>query len=118
MKIERITLAVNDMEKMIAFYNAAFDAELTSSQGFGGYTFAHGQLAGIPLMMCPNSLAGVVAEQNRHQFRFMVENLEQTLKLVTDSGGHQINPIQVENGRRVCGVRDPDGNSIELIEQS
>jgi len=47
---------------MVAFYNAALDANLEAMEPMPG--FYMGKLAGHGLIVCPNEVAEVVAEQN------------------------------------------------------
>lgn len=112
-EINRIIFAVNDIEKMVQFYNTALDANLMQ---IGDTPFYIGKLADIELLMCPGNIAGVRAEQNRHQFRILVQNIEQIMTAVQNAGGEQINDIQTENDARLCSIRDPEGNTMEFVE--
>ncbi len=111
--IERITFAVNDIENMVRFYNSVFDLQLTHVENTPFYL---GRMAGLELLMCPNEIAQVKAEQNRHQFRFVVNDLAQVLADIHAAGGQQLGEIQVEPHMRMCGARDPEGNTMELVE--
>lgn len=118
LRIDRVILAVTKMKSMVAFYNAVFDARLVAIEMMPGIEFYRGKLAGIDLLMCPNDVAGVVAQQNRHQFRFVVENVEQMLATVVQAGGSQLNAIQEVGADRVASAYDPDGNTFELVQYS
>ncbi len=69
----------------------------------------------MDLLLCPNEIAEVDARQNRHQFRLAVENLDAFAARIAASNGDIINE-GIEVGRKILGVRDPDGNTYELIE--
>lgn len=113
MKIERVSFAVTDMDAMLRFYNSVFDARLEPAQSPGCY---HGALAGIPVTFIPNSIVEVKAEQNRQQFSFAVNDLDRLLDQVRASGGVVQDDATETKTRRSIGVRDPDGNTIELIQ--
>jgi predicted enzyme related to lactoylglutathione lyase len=110
-QIERITLAVTDMSKMVVFYNNVFDAGMLQ---VGNSPFYRGTFAGISLLFCPNDIAEVDAQQNRHQFR-IAGDIDVIRERVVASGGEIINDGE-EAGRKILGVRDPDGNTYEIIE--
>jgi predicted enzyme related to lactoylglutathione lyase len=110
-----MTLVATDVPAMVAFYNAVFEAGLTPRAAFGA-TLYQGNLGGVGLQVCPNAVAGVVAEQNRHQLRFQVTDLDAVLARVQAAGGALHSAISQEAGRRLAAVVDPDGNTIELIE--
>jgi catechol 2,3-dioxygenase-like lactoylglutathione lyase family enzyme len=108
MQITRITIAVTHIEDMVAFYNEVCHAHLVPQ-----LPFYRGELAGIDLLFCPNEIAGVDAKQNRQQFRFEVDDIHTVLEAVRQNGGEILNE-GIENGVRLVGVRDPDGNTIEF----
>jgi predicted enzyme related to lactoylglutathione lyase len=104
MKLARITIAVTRMPEMSDFYNAVFDANLSAS---AKSPLVRGTLAGFELVLCPNDIAQVVAEQNRKQLHFEVDDLNAILKRVQAANGKIINQDAHE-----IGVSDPDGNTI------
>lgn len=110
--IEHITLATTNTEKMVEFYNAVLEANLTPFEPFPGATFYSGNLAGIPLTICPNTVAGVEAKQNRQQFRFKVDNVHDTFIAALNNGGTELTAIEEQGDNLICSVYDPDGNSI------
>lgn len=111
MKLTGITIAITNMDSMVAFYNAVFNAQLTP-QG----PFYSGKLADFDLLMCPNQFAGVEAKQNRQQFKFMVDDVQAIIDSGVRAGGQQIDTVQEANNLRVGSLRDPDGNSIEFYQ--
>jgi catechol 2,3-dioxygenase-like lactoylglutathione lyase family enzyme len=114
MKTERITLAVTNMAQMVAFYNSVFEAEMAQ---VGGSPFYKGTFARVDLLFCPNEIAEVDARQNRHQFRLAVADLDVIANRVAAVHGEVINEGE-ENGRKLLGVRDPDGNTYEFVESA
>lgn len=110
-----ITIAAVNMPAMVDFYDTLFDADLEPFEGFGTVLY-RGQMAGFPFLLCPNEILGIVADKNRIQLSFTVSDLEAMLELVAAHGGAQIQPISEQPGRKLCGIIDPDGNTIELEE--
>jgi predicted enzyme related to lactoylglutathione lyase len=116
--ITRITLVANNLPAMLKFYNTVFETKLepTAAFGAGAPALYQGRLAGVNLLLCPNEIAKVKAEQNRHQLRLSVSDLAETLKRVRNAGGTVDGQITEAAGERLVAVRDPDGNTIELTQ--
>lgn len=113
MQVIRITLAVDAMDRMVAFYNESFRCGLEPIPRSPLYT---GSFAGVELHMCPNSVAGVVAEQNRHQLRLAVADPERLAAAVVSAGGAVVNQSE-SHGQSVIGIADPEGNTMELVSE-
>lgn len=111
-KITRITMAITNMDAMVQFYNRVLNAHL---EPIAGTPFYRGAIAGMDILFCPNDIAGVDAKQNRQQFRFLVNNLGDRLEQVSTAGGEIIQSQLEQDGSRIIGVRDPDGNTLELL---
>jgi predicted enzyme related to lactoylglutathione lyase len=74
----------------------------------------HGTLAGIPLLICPNEIAGVKAEQSRHQLAFRVADLASLLARAKEAGGSIETPVTESTTSAI--LRDPDGNTVEVTQ--
>jgi catechol 2,3-dioxygenase-like lactoylglutathione lyase family enzyme len=109
--ITSITLAAHDAAAAADFYNAVFDAGLSAFAAYGA-TLYRGHLGGVRLVICPNTIAGVRAEQNRHQITIQVPNLAAALEAAYASGGS----VDEGDDPQQVVVRDPDGNTIVLVE--
>lgn len=116
LKLTRISMAVTDMDKMVAFYNGVLEANLTAVPAFGDMGFYVGSILGIEVMMVPNGIAGVHAQQNRQQLRITVSNLDVIAQKVIDHGGSLQDDIQVTPEGKLAAAVDPDGNTIEFLE--
>ena len=116
LKIDRITIAVIQMEEMVRFYNAVFDADLRPVNPHGEFPFHMGHLAGLELFFCPNTIPQIEADKNRQQLRFVVDDIEAVIHTAVMASGNKIGDIQHEENALVGGITDPDGNSIELIQ--
>ncbi len=116
MQMIGLTIAVNRIDSMVEFYNAVFDAQLKPTVHIGEQQFYGGKLGELELTLCPNAIAGVVADQNRQQFRFAVNDIAKVMKQGTKHHGCEINPIDEYKGAKVASLADPDGNTIEFVE--
>jgi hypothetical protein len=85
-QLTQMTLATTRTLEMVKFYDSLFGTQLQATEAYGA-TLYNGTLAGIPLVICPNEIAGVQAEQSRHQLTLHVTDLAALLKLVETSGG-------------------------------
>ena len=97
---------------MVDFYNAVFASGLRPIEGSPLF---RGVLADTELMICPNTIAGVRAEQARHQLRIAVQDPDVVAARVVDAGGSILNSAS-DLHRLVIGVADPDGNTYELVQ--
>ena len=116
MKLTGLTIAAIHIEKMAQFYNAVFDAGLKATVHIGDEQFYGGTICGLELTLCPNTIAGVTAEQNRQQFRFQVSEIEALIERGLANHGSEINPVDEYKGAKVASLADPDGNTIEFVE--
>ena len=73
----------------------------------GDFPLYVGTCGELQLQLCPRELAGIDAEQNRHQLTIAVADVAATIELAKQHGGQAIDE---------SAVRDPDGNSIELAK--
>lgn len=115
MELTKITIAPVNTDKMVRFYNAVFNTELQPFEAMGT-TLYNGQLAGVPLLFCPNDILDIKAEKNRQQLSFSVETFDSFVQKVLDNGGGVLGDIQAGPQGKACGITDPDGNSIEIVE--
>ena len=84
-QIAQMTLATTHTPEMVKFYDTLFRTELQATE-MNGITLYRGTLAGIPLVICPNEIAGG--------------------GIHTSAAEAIISAI----------LRDPDGNTIEVIQ--
>ncbi|HLO02268.1 MAG TPA: VOC family protein [Symbiobacteriaceae bacterium] len=116
-RLDRITIAVGDQARMVAFYGQLFQTTFTAID-CGSFTLHRGEVApGLELQLCPKAVAGIAATQNIHQLRFVVPDLGRYLAAAVDAGGELLGAVTSEGGRRTGSLRDPDGNSLELIAE-
>ena len=112
-QLTKMTLATTRTEEMVTFYDTLFDTQF-QTQEIQGVTFYNGTLAGIPILICPNEVARVEAEQSRHQLVLQVADLMSLLGQVEAAGGRIETPMTESMTEAI--VRDPDGNTIEVVQ--
>jgi len=112
-QLTQMTLATTRTSEMVKFYDTLFGTHLQATEAHST-TLYHGTLAGIPLVICPNEIAGVEAEQSRHQLAFRVVDLSGLLQNVKSAGG--IIETQATDFLTRALLRDRDGNTIEVIQ--
>ncbi|WP_408039674.1 VOC family protein [Tenacibaculum amylolyticum] len=115
-KIAKLTIAVTNITEMVSFYENVFNCNFKKNN-FQGYTLYSSEIAGIPIQLCPNVLANVVAEQNRQQFDFVVTDLNQIISKVKAYNGIVRGEIESLQEGKAVTVVDPDGNTIVFIEK-
>jgi predicted enzyme related to lactoylglutathione lyase len=112
--IDKLTLAVRDMDEMCAFYAGVLGASFERIEMFER-TLYTATVDGVDLLLCPADLAGVEAETNTVQVRFVVADVDAAYQAGLMQGGVHLTEPEQSEGRRHASLRDPDGNSLELI---
>lgn len=116
-QLARVTVATTRMTAMMRFYNEVFHARMKEVD-IGGVTMQMGQVAGVELLLCPNDVSQVKADLNRHMLRVRVGDFDDVLKRVRGNGGTVDAAPVMMSGERIVAIRDPDGNTIELVTNS
>lgn len=112
-KIEGLTMAINDMTKMLTFYKNVFKIEFTERVEFGAKLYV-GKWADLTLLFCPAELAQNKATQNKHQFDIVVKGMDNWIKKCEENGGMSIGEVLSQDGFSSIGIYDPDRNTIVL----
>ncbi|HEX9654472.1 MAG TPA: VOC family protein [bacterium] len=115
--IDKITIAVGNMEQMLKFYSQVFGVEFRPL-AFAGETLQSVKIGNMELLFCSKSLAKVDADHNTIQLRFVVEDVQKAFAAGLANGGKQINAVQMSEGRLHGSLRDPDNNSLEFIQSN
>ncbi len=113
--IDKITLAVNKIDETRNFYGAVFGVDFMPLE-LAGYQLYSGKLGKMELMLCPSELAGVNTDINSIQLRFVVDDVRAALAKGLASGGTLISDVAEVDGRLHASLRDPEWNSLELIQ--
>lgn len=115
-KITQLTIAVTNTEEMAVFYSKVFNVKLSEFEAMGE-KFYSGNIAGIYTMLCPNAIAGVEANQNRHQFDYSIDDLEEVVEKALSASGTLKDSIQADEKQKTVTIIDPDGNTINFIQK-
>jgi predicted enzyme related to lactoylglutathione lyase len=115
-QVARITLAVTNTEQMVAFYRQVYSCIFKEVNAFGTVLYS-GKIGDMELLLCPNSIAGVKADQNRHQLEFVVSDLDSLTRDAKAAGGTLQGEIVENAGQRIATVVDPDGNTTIFIQK-
>lgn len=112
--IGKITMAITNMEAMVRFYESVFDTKLEPFEAMGE-RFYQGRLLGCVVLFCPNRIAGVVAEQNRHQFDLLTDQIDAVVQRAVSAGGTARDGTNA--GAKTATITDPDGNTMVIIQR-
>ncbi len=110
LNLTQIDLSAEDVPAMVAFYDGFFGADLQPFEAFGAKLW-RGNLGGIPLLLCPNSIAGVEATRNRHQLNYRTPDLAAAIEAARLAGGQ----VRDETDTSAT-ILDPDGNTIVVLQ--
>jgi catechol-2,3-dioxygenase len=111
MNLKKITLAVNDLDAMTAFYSKLLGLDFSDLKIYNS-TVKVAQINGIQLMLCPNNIAGVQADQARHQFEFSVNSL---MEISLNEYFKTFIATEMSNSTELTLI-DPDRNTIIITE--
>jgi predicted enzyme related to lactoylglutathione lyase len=115
LRLTQITLATNNTEAMVEFYSKLFALDLQATPAYGT-TLYRGTLHDVPFVLCPNSLAGVQAQQSRHQFMYAASNLLEIITRALSAGGVVHEETRANEQLVNVTILDPDGNSIVFAQ--
>lgn len=112
MKLKKITLAVNDLDAMARFYERLLDVTFDDLKLYNSLvkTSTYQQ---INIMLCPNIVAQVQADQARHQFEFEVHSLND---IRNDEFIKSYIDMEMSNETFITLI-DPDRNTLVLTQQ-
>ena len=111
----QLTLATTRTHEMVQFYTTVFALDLQPVSSYGT-TLYKGMLHDATFVLCPNALAGVQADQSRHQFTYTVSDLAALVQRTIAAGGTVQQEVAASDRPATTTVRDPDGNSIVFIQ--
>jgi predicted enzyme related to lactoylglutathione lyase len=108
-----------DLDRLLGFYAAVFAAVETSRMPAEGATFYMGLRIGDAELGLVADSEVQTGDPQRILLSIDVENVDGLLDLVTANGGQVLGPPNdMPWGRRVAHIKDPDGNAINLTQQT
>lgn len=108
-------MAVTRMSETKRFYSSLLGVKFEPIE-FAQRTLYSAKIGGIELLLCPKDLAGVDATINTIQLRFVIEDVKGSYTRGLENGGTALTAPQEMEGFLHASLRDPDGNSLEIIE--
>lgn len=112
--VARIVLAAMNIEEMAAFYGQVLGMPLQPFPAYGA-TLYRTAAGGIAFTLCPNSIAGVQAEQSRHQLTFRTANIGEVVNQLREGGRSVTVESEHADDPEHVILEDPDGNTLELV---
>ena len=113
--LEGVSISTNKLQSMAHFYNTVFEAQLREIV-LGDIVLYEGQIGDINITLSPTSTSNLFKRKNGHQLSFQVSDIEQVIARVKQTNGAQLQRVTIYDTNKYCGIVDPDGNTIELIE--
>lgn len=114
--LSSVALRVHNADALESFYVEAFGAEFRTVTT-GAVSSRFGELSGVTLKFVPIRGDADFDGFPVHQLGFEVDDLDAVVQAALRHGGRIEDPARVIDGRRVAAIRDPDGNTVELIER-
>lgn len=109
------SITANNLDHMVHFYNTILGAELTPIH-LGDALFYEGRIGNLNISLSTTEHLRTSRPSNSHQLSFVVSNLDKIVDQVKNTGGTLLQEVCDYDSDRYCGIADPDGNTIELIE--
>lgn len=116
MELMQMDLAATKVVEMARFYEAVFQTPFKPIDA-GDVKLYSGKILGMVLLIAPNSVAGVVAEQSRHQFEVTTPDIVGVIQRIKAAGGTVRDDSGAAASPRYITALDPDGNTIVFIEK-
>ncbi len=114
-RLLKITIACNDIAAMRAFYSKVFSVKFEEHDfGFKIYSTVIG---GLNFLLCPNDIAGVDAKQNRHQFDYITDKIQEVIDNALSTGGSIHSELLKTGNESTVTLFDPDGNTMNFIQR-
>lgn len=114
-KLLKVTVACTNISAMTEFYSKVFNAKFEEHDfGFKMYSTKIGD---ISFLFCPNNIAEVKAEQNRHQFDYITDNINEIIENALSSGGSLHSELLKTETESTVTLFDPDGNTMNFIQR-
>lgn len=114
--LHKITLAATNTQEILEFYSRTLGLTFNEIKAYGTSLYST-RVNGIEVMICPNSIANVKADQARHQFEFVIDDLEKTLSVVEAIQGTEVHEMTKSGNSLLATVSDPDGNLVLFIQK-
>ena len=113
--ITSAALRVHNLEAMLGFYSQAFGITFHKVET-SGVTSHLGDLDGITIKLVPIRESANFVDFPEVQFGMMVPDIAAVVAVADSYGGRQEGSLLVKKDLLHGAIRDPDGNTIELLQ--
>jgi len=118
MKIYWVTLRVADLEKSVQFYTGFFGLEIASRFGSPGHQIVMlGKENETKIELLYEMNVKVEDPGKGISIGLEVQQMEELVKRLEDEGYNAVGPISPNPNLRFYFVKDPDGYTVQLVEQ-
>ena len=119
MKLNWVTIKVSDMERSVAFYTEALGMEVASRFGGGGHQIVMlGKADESKVELICDTGAKIESPGNGVSFGLESEDLDALIEVLKAKGCTVSGPVSPNPHIRFFFVKDPDGYTVQLVEQA
>lgn len=119
MKLNWVTLRVNDLEKSLFFYTKLLNLKIAAKFGSPEHQIVMlGRAEEPKIELIQESHPQIDPSGNGVSIGLEADNLDQLIGVLQKNGYHAAGPISPNPGIRFFFVRDPDGYTVQLVEQT
>ena len=118
MKLNWVTIKVSDLDKSVYFYKDLLNLKIAEKFGSEDHQIVmlgEADAAKIELIFEPNTK--IENPGNGVSFGLEADNLDQLINVLKEQGYAALGPISPMPNIRFFFVQDPDGYTVQLIEQ-
>ncbi len=115
-RVDQVSMATENTELMVVFYQNVFGARFTKLPSDGHYIYT-GTLFGLKFVLVPNDVANVRAERSRHELHIIVPNIEDVIRKALMTGATLVKGVKTDDNEKTATLIDPDGNSMVVVEK-
>ena len=116
MKVTEIVIACFNLEGMLAFYQNVFGLSFKDIKIPQGVIY-ESCINELKITLCPATLAGITAKDNRLQLTFLVLDIKKCINEIEKYYGKIIGGINQSKNHSQVAIKDIDNNSIVLIQK-
>lgn len=118
MKLNWVTLRVSDLEKSLSFYNKLLNVAVSAKFGDENHQIVMlGEADGAKIELISEPHTKIENPGNGVSIGLEPDNLDTLIGILKDQGHKVSGPVSPNPSIRFFFVQDPDGYTIQLIEQ-
>ncbi len=119
MKLNWVTLRVNDLEKSLFFYTKLLNLDIAAKFGGPEHPIVMlGKAEEPKLELIQESHPQIDPSGNGVSIGLEADNLDRLIGVLRENGYQATGPVSPNPNIRFFFVRDPDGYTVQLVEQN